>query len=171
MLQTLILILVATLSPIGGRQAAPTTLSPATPDLSGRWVLVPISARSDDAGFAPLGREFTVVQGPSTLTVTTTAQFGNSHTTLTYDLTGSERQQATTIGREVRTTVSTAQWKGNALIIITTWSLHRRTVTLSIDKDRLVVSSETSLLSKKNGQLVVSTIGPFVRAYERAPGH
>ena len=149
--------------------SAISPLAQEVPNLSGTWTLVPLTKEPHDAGFAPQGRKFTVVQDASTITITTTLNFGDSQTKRTYRLDGSETRQSVKTGpKETSAQTATAKWRDHTLVITTEWTFHKRTVTYLLDKTGgLIVTGSTTLLHKRDDQLTVSTTGPFTRAYRR----
>jgi hypothetical protein len=134
------------------------------PSLSGRWVPVPGASQPVEL---PAGLPFSIVQDGTTLSI-----IPESGTPVTHRLDGSETETATKSDAGIRTSTSDARWSNGKLIVKTREGFSTREIIYSLAGDgsgRLTVTETTTLLHSRLGALTVSTIGPFVRVYQRDP--
>jgi hypothetical protein len=140
-----------------------TAFTQVKPDFSGTWVPI---RETGDTGVRPLGPTLVIQQDPSVLKLTR-----GTGAPVNYRLDGdptTREEQEDGITRKVTTRTT---FSGAVLKVVEEVGVSKREYTFAYTggaRDELRITSSTTLLHTRGGQLTVSTIGPTTRLYRRA---
>jgi hypothetical protein len=126
--------------------ACAAAFAQAPPNFAGKWTLVPdAGAGGGRGGFGGLGQSATIVQDPTTLTITRTTQAGEF--TSTYKLDGTESKNTMTIQGNAVEQLSKAKWDGAKLLINTSMSFNgtpvETSMTMALDPSGSLIVEST----------------------------